>query len=73
MIRNRSRRMTVGQLKERIDARFKAVDKRFDTVDKRFDRLTIRIDAGFSSMHDELNAMLSVAQADSPRRRTRAS
>jgi hypothetical protein len=58
MIRNRSRRMTVAQLKERMDARFKAADKRFDAVDERFDRLTARIDAGFHSMHDKLNAIL---------------
>ena len=59
--------MTVAQLKERMDARFKAVDrrftavdKRFDAVDKRFDRLTARMDAGFSSMHDKLNAILNI-------------
>ena len=81
MIRRRSRRMTVAQLKERMDARFTAVDqrfeavdqrfdavdqrfealdRRFDAVDKRFDQLTVRMDAGFSSMHDTLNAILQV-------------
>ena len=66
MIRRRSRRMTVAQLKERMDARFTAVDhrfevdQRFDAVDKRFDQLTVRMDAGFSSMHDKLNAILQV-------------
>jgi hypothetical protein len=51
MIRRRSTRMTVAQLKERMDARFEAVDKRFDEQ-------RIQIDAGFSSMHDKLNAIL---------------
>jgi hypothetical protein len=37
MIRNRSRRMTVAQLKERMDARFNVVDQRFDAIDQRFD------------------------------------
>ena len=57
--------MTVAHLKERMDQRFKAVDqrfhavdRRFDTVDVRFDRLTARMDAGFSSLHDKLNAIL---------------
>jgi hypothetical protein len=65
MIRDRSRRMTVAQLKIRMDARFKtvderfkAVDKRFDTVDRRFDQLTVKIDGGFSSLHDKLNGIL---------------
>jgi hypothetical protein len=45
MIPARSRRMTVAQLKERMDARFKTVDKRFDAVDKRFDAVDKRFDA----------------------------
>ena len=59
--------MTVAQLKEGMDARFTAVDHRFeavdqcfDAVDKRFDQLTVRMDAGFTSMHDKLNAILQV-------------
>jgi chromosome segregation ATPase len=79
MILNRSGRMTVAQLKQRMDARFKtvdqrfaavderfeavdkrfdAVDKRFDVIDTRFDRLTAKMDVGFSSLHDKLNAIL---------------
>ncbi len=62
--------MTVAQLTERMDARFKAVDKRFkmvdkrfDAVDERFDRLTARMDAGFLSLHDKLNAILRALNA----------
>jgi hypothetical protein len=58
MIRRRSKRMAVAQLKERMDARFEAVNKRFEAVDKRFDEQRIQIDAGFGSMHDKLNAIL---------------
>ena len=43
-----------------VDKRFDAVDRRFDAVDKRFDWLTVRMDAGFSSMHDKMNAILRV-------------
>jgi hypothetical protein len=67
MIAQRSRRMTVAYLKERmdrrfkaVDQRFKAVDKRFNAVDARFDRLTARVDAGFVSVHEKLNAILHV-------------
>jgi hypothetical protein len=60
MIRHRSRRMTVAQLKDRMDARFKTVDTRFEAVDKRFDQLTARMDAGFSSLHDKMNAILQI-------------
>jgi hypothetical protein len=60
MIRHRSGRMTVGQLKERMDARFKAVDRRFDAVDRRFDQMNGKMDAGFSSLHDKLNAILQI-------------
>ena len=77
MIRHRSRRMTVTQLKDRMDARFKtvdrrfrmvdqrfdAVDRRFDAVDQRFDQLSLEMDAGFSSMHDKLNAILRALKA----------
>jgi chromosome segregation ATPase len=70
MIRNRSRRMTVAQLKERMDTRFKAVDKRFDAADSRLERLDShlerldgKMDAGFNSVHDKLNAILRALQA----------
>ena len=77
MIRHRSRRMTVAQLTERMDARFRVVDKRFrmvdkrfeavdhrfDAIDERFDRLTARMDAGFLSLHDKLNAILRALNA----------
>ena len=46
-----------------VDQRFKAVDRRFDTVDVRFDRLTAGMDAGFSSLHDKLNAILQALNA----------
>ena len=45
MIRDRTRRMTVARLRERMDARFKAVDKRFKAVDRRFDAVDKRFDA----------------------------
>jgi hypothetical protein len=63
MIRNRSRRMTVVQLKERMDTRFKAVDKRFDAADSHLERLDGKMDAGFNSVHDNLNAILRALQA----------
>jgi len=62
--------MTVAHLNERMDARFKAVDKRFEAVDKRFeavdqgfDQLTVRMDAGFRSMHDKLDKLGAVLQS----------
>ncbi len=63
MIRHRSRRMTVAHLKERMDARFKAVDKRFDAVDQRFARLSAKMDGGFASMNDKLSAILQTLKA----------
>ena len=63
MIRHRSRRMTVAHLKERMDARFKAVDQRFDAVDERFARLSARMDGGFATMHDKLSAMIRVLKS----------
>jgi chromosome segregation ATPase len=45
MIRLRSGRMTVAQLKQRMDGRFKVVDKRFRAVDRRFDTVDKRFDA----------------------------
>ena len=44
MIPARSKRMTVAQLKVRMDARFAAVDRRFDRLEKRFDRFETKID-----------------------------
>jgi len=71
MIRNPRRRMTVAQLKERMDARFNAVDrrfnaidKRFEAVDQRFDQLAVRMDVGFRSMHDKLNVILLALRHD---------
>jgi hypothetical protein len=49
--------MTVARLQERMDQRFKVVDKRFEAVDQRFDQLTVRMDAGFRSMHDKLDKL----------------
>jgi predicted transcriptional regulator len=68
MIRNPSKRMTVAQLKQRMDHRFREVDKRFDEVDKRFDevekrfgevetRLNGRIDRRFESISDKLDSI----------------
>ena len=51
---------TVDKRFDAVDKRFNAVDKRFEAVDKRFDWLTVRMDAGFSSMHDKMNAILRV-------------
>jgi chromosome segregation ATPase len=45
MIRNRSGRMTVAQLKQRMDQRFNAVDKRFKSNDRRFSSIDHRFDA----------------------------
>ncbi len=42
MIRNRTRRMTVAQLKERMDARFERLSARMEA---RFDSLNEKIDA----------------------------
>ncbi len=60
--------MTVAQLKERMDARFKAVDKRFGEVDKRFDlidarfdRLSARMEARFDSLNEKIGAVLRIS------------
>jgi septal ring factor EnvC (AmiA/AmiB activator) len=45
MIGNRSGRMTVAQLKQRMDHRFNAVDKRFKSIDQRFKSIDQRFDA----------------------------
>jgi hypothetical protein len=55
MIHNPGRRMTVAQLKNRMDARFNAADKRFDTIDKRFDA----VDRHFDTLGDKLNEILT--------------
>lgn len=67
MIRNRSKRMTVVQLKQRMDRRFDSVDKRFDVVEKRFDAVDQRfadadkrfaaIDRGLISIGDKLDSI----------------
>lgn len=46
MIRTPGKRMTVAQLKQQMD--------------RRFDEQRVRIDAGFSSLHDKLNAILLI-------------
>jgi chromosome segregation ATPase len=57
MIPNRSKRMTIAQLKERMDSRFRATDARsdarFDAVDARFDAVDARfetVNARFDSL-----------------------
>ena len=45
MIRNSTRRMTVAQLKERMDQRFNVVDQRLEAVDRRFDAVDKRFEA----------------------------
>jgi hypothetical protein len=61
MIRNSSKRMTVAQLKQRVDKRFNAVDKRFDEVGRRFDdleaRVIRRIDIRFESISHKLDSI----------------
>jgi chromosome segregation ATPase len=67
MIPNRSKRMTIAQLKERMDSgfkavdrRFRAVDRRFDAIDKRFDTADARvsaIDRKLDSIGDKLDAI----------------
>lgn len=52
--------MTVARLKERMDARFKAVDRRFDAVDKRFDandRRSSAMDRKLDSIGEKLDAI----------------
>lgn len=49
MIRASGRRMTVAQLKQQMD--------------RRFDEQRVRMDAGFSSLHDKLNAILRTLNA----------
>ena len=46
MIRRPGQRMTVAQLKQQMD--------------RRFDEQRVRMDAGFTSLHDKLNAILQV-------------
>ena len=59
MIPNRSKRMTIAQLKERMDSRFKATDARsdarFNAVDARFDAVDARFEA-VNARFDSLDA-----------------
>jgi len=55
MIPNRSKRMTIAQLKERMDSRFRATDARFDAVDARFDAVDARFEA-INARFDSLDA-----------------
>lgn len=57
MIRNRSKRMTVAQLRQSMDRRFETVDKRFEAVDKRFDRLEGSLGVGFESLHAKMDSL----------------
>jgi hypothetical protein len=60
MIRDRTRRMTVAHLKQRMDQRFKAVGKRFDGVDKRFlaiDKRFLAIDKRFLAVDRRFDAV----------------
>jgi uncharacterized membrane-anchored protein YhcB (DUF1043 family) len=63
MLPARSKRMTVAQIKDRMDRRFKAVDQRFDVVDERFDTLEARFRRLF--IHLE-----SLSQQVAPNKRT---
>jgi hypothetical protein len=82
MIRSRSRRMTVAQLKERMDARFNTVDRRFGAVDKRFDVLDKKLDEHLASIKlllkhhdrvvDEDDKRLKDLEASRPRRQDTA-
>jgi uncharacterized protein involved in exopolysaccharide biosynthesis len=53
MMRTPRRRMTVAQLKERMDTRFKAVDRRFDAADARVSAIDRKLD----SIGDKLNSI----------------
>jgi hypothetical protein len=50
MMRSRGRRMTVAELRERMDARFNIVDRRFSVVDRRFDALDQKLDEHLASI-----------------------
>ena len=45
MIRRPQKRMTVKQLKQHVDRRFRRVDKRFADIDRRFDAIDGRFEA----------------------------
>jgi chromosome segregation ATPase len=49
---------------EQVDTRFTQVDRRFEQVDARFDRLEARMQAGFESVHDQINAVMRVMSAN---------
>jgi hypothetical protein len=69
MIPARSKRMTVAQLKERMDARFKSADKRFDAVDKHFDAIDKRFDALEAYFRQLFRSMESLGQKVETNRR----
>jgi hypothetical protein len=60
MIRTPGKRMTVLQLKQQMDRRFDEQGRRFDEQGRRFDEQSVRMGAGFSSLHDKLNAILQI-------------
>ena len=69
MIRDRTRRMTVAHLRDRMDQRFKAVDKRFAAIDRRFDSVDkrfIAVDKRFDDVDkrfDRLSARMDAGFA----------
>ena len=54
--------MTIAQLEERMDTRFKAVDKRFDAIDHRFDGTDARV----SERQAVADAMYDALQRNDP-------
>jgi ribosomal protein L44E len=66
MIPDRTTRMTVARLKQRMDSRFNAVDRRFSAVDRRFDAVDRRFDAvdrRFDSIEKKLDVILATVKA----------
>jgi hypothetical protein len=59
MIPDRTTRMTVARLKQRMDSRFNAVDRRFSAVDRRFDA----VDRRFDSIEKKLDVILATVKA----------
>jgi DNA anti-recombination protein RmuC len=60
MIRNPAKRMTVAQLRQRMDTRFDDVTRRFGDVDKRFESIDKRfesIDKRFESVDKRFDAL----------------
>jgi len=66
MIPNRSKRMTIAQLKERMDSRFRATDARsdarFDTVDARLEAINARFDSLDAQFRRLFRSVESLAQ-----------